>query len=102
MAQASSEQLIAYVASGGALAALVFVLSVVAVPLIIDRESTTTGEAMSASLSACMQNLPAAIVWAALITALVAVGFATMLIGMLVIFPLLGHATWHAYRDLSR
>lgn len=102
MAQASSEQLLGYVASGGALAVLVFVLSVIAVPLIIDRSDAKAGEAMSASLAASLHNLPTAIVWAALITMLVAVGFATLLIGMLVIFPLLGHATWHAYRDLCR
>jgi uncharacterized membrane protein len=40
------------------------------------------------------------IVWAALIVALTAVGFAPFLLGMVVVAPLLGHATWHAYRDL--
>jgi uncharacterized membrane protein len=39
--------------------------------------------------------------WAALIVALVALGFGTLLVGMVVIFPLLGHATWHAYKDLA-
>lgn len=35
-----------------------------------------------------------------LIVACIAFGFATMMIGMVVLFPLLGHATWHAYKDL--
>lgn len=102
MALAGGEQILGYVVSGGTLAVLVFLLSVIAVPLIIDRSDAKTGEAMRASLSASLHDLPTAIVWAALIAVLVAVGFATMLIGMLVIFPLLGHATWHAYRDLYR
>jgi uncharacterized membrane protein len=41
-----------------------------------------------------------AVGWAALIMALTVIGFATMLIGMTLIIPLLGHATWRAYRDL--
>jgi uncharacterized membrane protein len=40
------------------------------------------------------------LIWASLIVLLVAFGFATFLVGMVVVFPLLGHATWHAYRDL--
>jgi uncharacterized membrane protein len=40
------------------------------------------------------------LVWSALIVALTALGFATFLIGMIVVAPILGHATWHAYRDL--
>lgn len=102
LAYASAGELFGYIVSGGALAVLVFALSVVAVPVLISRDNISADAAMRASLSACLHNLPAAIVWAALIAILVAVGFATMLVGMLVIFPLLGHATWHAYRDLMR
>jgi uncharacterized membrane protein len=40
------------------------------------------------------------LVWSVLIVAFTAIGFLTMLIGMIVLAPLLGHATWHAYRDL--
>jgi uncharacterized membrane protein len=42
------------------------------------------------------------LVWAALIVTLTAIGFATLLFGMIVILPILGHATWHAYRDLAQ
>jgi len=42
------------------------------------------------------------IVWAALIAGLTAIGFATLLSGLVVVLPVLGHATWHAYRDLVR
>jgi uncharacterized membrane protein len=97
----SQPQLFAYVGSGAALAAIVFALSVVAVPLIIDRHATAL-EAMWASLRCTFWNLPAMLLWAALIVGLTALGFVTMLVGMIIVAPLLGHATWHAYRDLVR
>jgi uncharacterized membrane protein len=46
------------------------------------------------------RNFPALLVWAALIVLLTAVGFATLGLGLIVVMPLLGHATWHAYRAL--
>jgi uncharacterized membrane protein len=96
---ASTREVIAYFASGAVFAVAVFMLSVVAVPLIIDRHASAT-EAMWASVKATLHNIPAMIVWAALIVALTALGFVTLLIGMIWVAPLLGHATWHAYRDL--
>lgn len=96
---ASTPEVIAYFSSGAIFAVTVFVLSVVAVPLIIDRHATAT-EAMWASVKASLHNIPAMVVWAALIVGLTALGFVTLLLGMVVIAPLLGHATWHAYRDL--
>jgi uncharacterized membrane protein len=96
---ASTREVIAYFSSGALFAIAVFALSVVAVPLIIDRHATAT-EAMWASVKATLHNIPAMIVWAALIVGLTALGFVTLLLGMIVVAPLLGHATWHAYRDL--
>ncbi len=96
---ASTREVIAYFSSGALFALAVFVLSVVAVPLIIDRHATAS-EAMWASLKAALHNIPAMVVWAALIVVLTALGFVTLLLGMIVVAPLLGHATWHAYRDL--
>jgi uncharacterized membrane protein len=92
-------QLLAYVAIGGLLAAIVFIVSAVAVPLIIDRPASAR-DAIRASVRAVFSNLPAMIVWSAMLVVLTAIGFATLLIGMIWIAPLLGHATWHAYRDL--
>ncbi len=97
----SRAQVLTYIGCGAVLAAIVFAVSVVAVPLIIDRHATAT-EAMAASLKATFWNLPTMIVWSALIVGLTALGFVTLLVGMVVIAPLLGHATWHAYRDLVR
>jgi uncharacterized membrane protein len=94
-------QLLGYLASGAVLAAVVFTLSVVSVPLIIDRHASAS-EAMWTSARVVFSNFPAMLVWAALIVALTALGFVTFLFGMVIVAPLLGHATWHAYRDLVR
>ena len=94
-------QVEAYVAVGGALAAFVFMLSVVTVPLIIDQHATA-GQAMLASVKAVFTNIPAMILWSALILVLTIVAYAPFLGGLLIVSPLLGHATWHAYRDLIR
>ena len=97
----SRPELLGYIVSGAVLAAIVFSLSVVAVPLIIDRHASAT-DAMWTSVRVTFANLPAMLVWAALIVAVTALGFVTLLVGMVVVAPLLGHATWHAYRDLVR
>jgi uncharacterized membrane protein len=94
-------QVLAYIAVGGVLAAAVFAVSVVAIPLIIDRHATA-GQAMRASVKVVFSNIPAMIVWSALILILTIIGYATLLGGMLYVAPLLGHATWHAYKDLIR
>ena len=52
------------------------------------------------SLWAVRENPLAMLVWAAAIVLLTGIGIATWFIGLAVIFPILGHATWHAYREL--
>jgi uncharacterized membrane protein len=100
LANVSAGQIFAYLVFGGILAGFVFALSVVTVPMILDR-NVDAGTAMRTSLRATLEaDLPVMIVWAALCVILVAVGFLTFLVGMVVIFPLLGHATWYAYLDL--
>lgn len=96
----STGQVLAYLVIGGVLACIAFALSVVSVPMIIDRNADAM-TAMRTSLRATLDaDLPVMAVWGALCVILVGVGFATFLIGMVVIFPLLGHATWYAYLDL--
>lgn len=99
--QMTGAQMISYVLVGGLLACVVFARSVVAVPLIIDRHADSP-TAVRTSIRVTLADLPAMILWAALIAILVGVGFATFLVGMVAVFPLLGHATWHAYRDLVK
>lgn len=95
----SGAQLLSYATLGAILAAIVFAVSVVSVPMMLDCNADAL-TAMRTSLRVSLRDLPAMLVWAALIVALVAVGFATFLIGMVIVFPLLAHASWHAYRDL--
>lgn len=95
----NAAQVLGYVGAGAILAAFVFTVSVVAVPLLIDRHATA-GEAIRASARATVANLPAMLVWSALIVLVTAIGFVTLLAGMVIVAPLLGYATWHAYRDL--
>lgn len=88
-----------YFAVGGLFALIVFAFGVVTAPMLLDRDVDVVTAALT-SLRACLANPAAALVWAALIAVLTAIGFATLMIGMVIIFPLLGHASWHAYRDL--
>ena len=55
---------------------------------------------MLTSLSAFAGNVVTLLLWAACIVALTLLGFATLLFGLVIIMPILGHASWHAYRDL--
>lgn len=90
---------ISYLVIGGAIAGLIFALSVVSVPMLIDRDADIA-TAMMSSARAVGHNVGAMAVWAGLIVALIGIGFATMMIGMVFLLPLVGHATWHAYKEL--
>src|SRR6202047_2676538 len=94
-------QVLAYIAIGGVLATWVFAVSVVSIPLIIDQHASA-GQAMRASVNVVLHNIPAMIVWSALILVLSIIGHETLLMGVLYIAPLLGHATWHAYKGMIR
>ena len=98
---ATRAQLVSYIAVGALLALMVLLLSVVTVPSIIDQH-VGARPAMGLSIDVVRSNPAAMLVWSALLVALTAAGFATLLVGMTVVIPLLGHATWHAYRDLVR
>lgn len=90
---------VAFFLGGGLIAALVFTFGVVTVPMLLDRPVDVV-TAMLTSLRCCLANPGAMLVWGLLIALLTAVGFATVLLGLVVVFPLLGHASWHAWRDL--
>ncbi len=90
----------AYVVIGGGLAAVVFALSAIAAPMLVDRDVDPITAAM-ASLKAVSVNPGAMALWAAVVTALTLTGFATMMAGMVILLPLLGHASWHAYREMA-
>jgi uncharacterized membrane protein len=89
---------VVWVLAGFVLAAWAFAVSAFSVPMMVHRDVDTI-TAMVASARAVAANLCAMTVWSALIVALTALGFATGMLGFVVVVPLLGHATWHAYRD---
>jgi uncharacterized membrane protein len=91
--------LLTYMSTGALLALVAFVLSAVSAPMIFDR-GVATKTAMLTSVKVVAANPSAMAVWAALIALLTVLGFATFLLGLVIVLPLLGHATWHAYRDL--
>ncbi|WFU37652.1 DUF2189 domain-containing protein [Bradyrhizobium sp. CB82] len=80
-----------------ALAALC--ISVVSFPLMLDRHATA-GEAMVTSLRAVAKNPVSMAVWGAIVAALLALGTVPAFLGLAVVIPLLGHATWHLYRKV--
>ncbi len=86
-------------ASSALLGAAVFAASVVAVPLIVDRDAGPVA-GVQASWRAVTLNPWPMLRWAGLILGLMLVGALTAFVGMIVIFPLLGYASWYAYRDL--
>jgi uncharacterized membrane protein len=88
-----------YLAVGAVFALLVFAFTAVAIPLMLDR-GTDAITAMLASAVAFGRNLPAMLAWAVLIVALTVIGFATFFMGLVLVVPLIGLATWYAYRDL--
>lgn len=85
--------------AGGVLASIVFAISVVSVPILLTRHLDAV-TAMSASVSAVVHNPGALALWAALIAGIIGLGIATCLIGLVVAFPLIAHASWHARKEL--
>jgi uncharacterized membrane protein len=85
-------------AVGSIFAAVTFAVSAFSLPMIADREVDAV-TAVVTSVNAVLRNKRAMLTWVVLIVALTTLGFATALIGLGVVIPLLGHATWHAYRD---
>jgi uncharacterized membrane protein len=88
-----------WLALGGLLAAPIFASSVVTMPLLLDRR-VTLRQAVLTSWRAVLANPVPLGLWATLIAALTLLGLATALLGLVPLIPLLGHASWHAYRDL--
>lgn len=93
------EFLFAYFCVGGFFAVLTLAVSVVSIPMILDRDVDGIVAGLT-SLKAFAGNAPAMIVWGVLIVALVAAGFALAFAGLAVAVPVIGHATWHAYHAL--
>ena len=93
----------ALLATGGAVGALfaafAFAISVFAVPMLL-TERTDALSALGISMAMVWSNLPVMLAWGAIVLGLFAVSVATGFLGLIVVFPVLGHATWHAYRTM--
>jgi len=84
---------------GAVIAGFTFAISAITVPMLMDRDVNVL-TAMQTSIEAVRLNWQAMTLWACLIVMFVGIGIMTFYIGLLVTMPLVGHATWHAYRDL--
>jgi uncharacterized membrane protein len=84
---------------GAVLAAVIFTSTVVSIPMLMTREVDVV-TAIVTSWRAVALNPGVMLLWAVLIAAIMALGFALLFFGLLIAFPLIGHATWHAYREI--
>ncbi len=88
-----------WLALGGVMAAPIFASSAIALPLLLDRQISVL-HAVVISWQAVLSNpLPMAW-WAFLIMGFTLLGLCSALLGLIAVVPMLGHASWHAYRDL--
>jgi uncharacterized membrane protein len=92
------EFVIVYFAAGAFFATLVFAVSVVSVPMMLDRGNDAVSAAIL-SVQVLARNPGTMAVWAFAIVVLTGLGLAMALAGLAITMPLIGHATWHAYRD---
>ena len=93
------EFLLTYTVVGAIFAGLIFVTSVISIPMILDRHTDAISAGLT-SIRACLQSPGVMLLWGAVITLTVALAMLPWFLGLLVVGPVLGHATWHAYRHL--
>jgi len=91
--------LITYTVVGAVFAGLIFVTSVISIPMIMDRQVDAVSAGLT-SIRACLQNPGVMLFWGALITGIVLLSLLPFFLGLLITGPVIGHATWHAYRHI--
>jgi uncharacterized membrane protein len=84
---------------GALFAGFAFAISVFSIPMLLDLQIDAF-TAMGISTTMVWNNLRVTLTWGAIVLALFLACLATGLLGLIVIFPWLGHATWHAYREM--
>ncbi|WIM11943.1 DUF2189 domain-containing protein [Enhydrobacter sp.] len=84
---------------GALFAALSFAISAYSIPMLLE-ERVDALSAMGTSVAVVGQNLRPMLAWGAIVLGLFLLSLVTGLIGLIVVFPVLGHGTWHAYRAL--
>ena len=96
---ASPALIVGGVGAGFVFAALTFAIGVLTAPMLLDRD-VGLRIAIATSVKAVMTNPGPMAVWAAIIAGVLALGSIPALVGLIVVVPLLGHASWHLYRRL--
>jgi uncharacterized membrane protein len=91
------EFLMVYLAVGGVFAALVYGLSVVSIPMILDRDTDAISAALT-SMRVLVSHPGVMLLWGLLLSVLVLAALWPWALGIVVVGPWLGHASWHAYR----
>lgn len=86
-----------YLGVGAVFAGLIFATSVISIPMIMDRATDGISAGIT-SVRVCLANPLVMFVWGALITVLVVLAMLPWFAGLLIVGPVLGHASWHAYR----
>lgn len=84
---------------GGLFAAFAFAISVFAVPMLL-TERTDAMSALGISMAMVWANRSVMLAWGAIVLVLFAASILTAGLGLILVFPVLGHATWHAYRGI--
>lgn len=91
--------LIAYSAVGAVFAGLIYAVSVISMPLMMDRSVDAVTAGLT-SMRLVLSQTPVMVFWGMLITVLIALAMAPGFLGLLVVGPVLGHASWHAYKQV--
>ncbi len=86
---------------GGLFAAFSFAISAFSIPMLLNERADAL-TAMGTSMALVWNNLPVMLTWGAIVLALFAACLPTGLIGLIIVFPILGHGTWHAYQAVRR
>jgi uncharacterized membrane protein len=88
---------VAWLGVGAIFAGLIFSISAVSIPMILDRQTDAITAGLT-SLRLVLTQTPVMLLWGALITALIILALLPWFAGLPVVAPVLGHASWHAYR----
>ncbi|MEZ5449927.1 MAG: DUF2189 domain-containing protein [Thiolinea sp.] len=91
--------MVVYLLSAIAIAIIAFSISVVSAPLITNRKVDFV-TAMITSVETVKKNPSVMLTWGLMIAAMILVGFLLGFVGLAVTLPIVGHASWHAYREL--
>lgn len=89
--------IVAYLGVGALFAGLIFAVSVVSIPMILDRQTDAITAGLT-SLRLCLTQPGVMLLWGATLTVLVVLALLPAFLGLLLVGPVLGHASWHAYR----